>query len=421
MSEYQVLGVRTPRTDALLEASGQVVYGADISYPNMLYAAARYSDYAHARILSVDVSGAERSPGVRAVITAKDVPVNRFGYKFQDQPVLADDKVYCKQDAIAVVAAETEAQAQLAAEKIRVEYEPLTPVLDAVEGMKDQVLVHEGSSNIVARIRIRKGDTQAGFAASDKIVEEELTTQKVEHVPLEPHVALSELRPDGQLVITTSTSRAFAYITQLLKILQLDMTQLRVLTPAVGGAFGGKNDVSLEPWVALLTLKTGRPVKMVFSRKEEFYSTVRHPYRMKYRTGLKKDGTILARKIEIISNSGPYVCLGKDTLTKASVHAAGPYNIPNISVDSYLVYTNTALGGAMRGFGVPQVAFAHEVHTDTIAHELGMDPVEFRRKNLFFERGEGATGQLLDSRAMRATFERALELAAHTERRGAQA
>ena len=148
---------------------------------------------------------------------------------------------------------------------------------------------------------------------------------------------------------------------------------------------------------------------------------MRHPYRMKYRTGLKKDGTILARKIEIISNSGPYVCLGKDTLTKASVHAAGPYNIPNISVDSYLVYTNTALGGAMRGFGVPQVAFAHEVHTDTIAHELGMGPVEFRRKNLFFERGEGATGQLLDSRAMRATFERALELAAHTERRGAQA
>lgn len=410
MNEYEILGVRTPRTDALLEASGEVVYGADIFRPNMLYAATYYSDYAHAKILSVDTSEAEKCPGVCGVITAKDVPVNSFGYKFQDQPVLAGEKVFCKQDAIAVVAAETEAQAQAAAAKIRVEYEPLTPILDPVAAMDDKILVHEECSNVVAHIKIRKGDVEAGFAASDRIIEEEFSTQKVEHVPLEPHVALAEISADGQLIVTTSTSRAFAYITQMLRILKMDMTQLRLITPPVGGAFGGKNDVSLEPWVALLAMKTGRPVKMVFTRKEEFYSTLRHPYLMKYKTGMKNDGTIMARQIQIISNSGPYVCLGKDTLTKASVHAAGPYNIENVSVDSYLVYTNSALGGAMRGFGVPQVAFAHEVHTDTIAHELGIDPVEFRRKNLFFDRGKSPTGQLLDTRAMRATFEKALQM-----------
>lgn len=415
MSSYEVLGVRTPRTDAMLEASGEIIYGADMFRPNMLYAAACYSEYAHAKILSVDTSEAERSPGVQTVITAKDVPCNRFGVKFADQPVLADDKVRCKQDPIAVVAAETEAQAQAAAAKIKVSYEPLTPVLDPFEGMKDEVLVQD-KTNIAAHIKIRKGDVEEGFAQSDVIVEEEFSTQKVEHTPLEPHVALAEFMPDGQLVITTSTSRAFAYITQLLRILQLDMTQLRVLTPPVGGAFGGKNDVSLEPWVALLAIKTGRPVKMVFSRKEEFYSTLRHPYKMKYKSGLAKDGRILARKIEIVSDSGPYVGLGKDTLTKASVHAAGPYNIPNISVDSYLVYTNTAVGGAMRGFGVPQVAFAHEVHTDTIARKLGIDPVEFRRMNLFYDWGHAATGQMVDSRPLRQTFERALELAGSEEK-----
>lgn len=409
LSKFEVLGVSVPRTDALLEASGEVVYGADIVRPHMLHAAACYSSYAHAKILSVDTSEAEACPGVRAVITAKDVPCNRFGVKFQDQPVLADDKVRCMQDPIAVVAAETEQQAQYAASKVHVSYEPLVPVLDPMEGMKDQVLVQDGS-NVVAHIKIRHGDVDAGFAASDYVLEETFCTQKVEHVPLEPHVALAELASDGQLVVTTSTSRAFAYITQMLKILKMDMTQLRLVTPPVGGAFGGKNEVSLEPWVALLTLKTGRPVKMVFSRKEEFYSTLRHPYRMTYKSGFTRDGALLARQIEIISDCGPYVGLGKDTLTKASVHAAGPYNIPNVRVDSYLVYTNTAVGGAMRGFGVPQVAFAHEVHTDAIARKLGMSPVEFRRKNLFFDRGQAPTGQLLDSRPLRATFERALEL-----------
>lgn len=409
MSRYEVLGVRTPRTDAMLEASGEIIYGADIVRPNMLHAAACYSKYAHAKILSVDTTQAQKCPGVKAVITAKDVPCNRFGVKFQDQPVLADDKVRCMQDPIAVVAAETEAQAQYAAEKVHVEYEPLTPVLDPIVAMQDEVLV-QADTNIAAHIKLRKGNVEEGFARSDYILEEDFSTQKVEHLPLEPHVALAELTPDGQLIVTTSTSRAFAYITQMLRILKIDMTKLRILTPPVGGAFGGKNDVSLEPWVALLTLKTGRPVKMVFSRKEEFFSTLRHPYQMHYKSGFTKDGEILARKIQIISDSGPYVGLGKDTLTKASVHAAGPYNIPNICVDSYLVYTNTAVGGAMRGFGVPQVAFAHEVHTDEIARKVGMDPVEFRLMNLFYDRGEAATGQLLDSRPLRKTIERALEL-----------
>ena len=412
------VGKRIPRLDACLEASGEVMYGDDLTRPGMLYAAAHYSMYSHAKILSVDTAEAEQMPGVRGVITAKDVPFNRFGISHIDQPVLADDKVRCMGDAIAVVAAESPEIAKKAAERIHVTYEPLEAVLDPITALEPSAPLIQGDSNLAAHIKIRKGDVEKGFAQADYILEDEYTTQKVEHMPLEPHVALAEVMSDGQLVITTSTSRPFSYITNLVEILQLDMSQLRIVTPPVGGAFGGKNDVSLEPWVALLAMKTARPVKMTFSRKEEFIaSTLRHPYRMKYKTGYQKNGDIVARQIEIISDSGPYVGLGKATLTKASVHAAGPYNIPNIKVDSYLVYTNTAVGGAMRGFGVPQVCFAHECHTDHIAHELGMDPVEFRKHNLFYDVGIAATGQALDSRALRRTLDRALELDAQGTKR----
>lgn len=423
MGSDGALGKRIPRLDAPLEASGELIYGDDIARPGMLYAAAHYSSYSHAKILSVDCTKAEQMPGVHGVITARNVPFNRFGISHIDQPVLADDKVRCMGDAIAVVAAETPQLAKEAAAQIQVSYEPLEPVLDPIRALEPSAPLVQSESNLAAHIKLRKGDVEWGFAHSDYILEDEYTTQKIEHMPLEPHVALAEVMADGQLVITTATSRPFSYITNLVEILQMDMSQLRIVTPPVGGAFGGKNDVSLEPWVALLAIKTGRPVKMTFSRKEEFIaSTLRHPYRMKYKTGYQKNGDILARQIEIISDSGPYVCLGKATLTKASVHAAGPYNIPNIKVDSYLVYTNTAVGGAMRGFGVPQVCFAHECHTDHIAHTLGMDPISFRKHNLFYDTGIAATGQALDSRALRKTLDRALELDAQTtEQLGGQA
>jgi CO/xanthine dehydrogenase Mo-binding subunit len=180
----------------------------------------------------------------------------------------------------------------------------------------------------------------------------------------------------------------------------------------VGGGFGGKNEISMEAHIALLAMKTGQPVKMVYTREDEFEaSTVRHPYLTRYKSGLKRDGTLMARQVEIISASGAYVSWGESTLTKAAVHAAGPYRIPHVTIDGYLVYTNTPVGGAMRGFGVPQLGFAYEVHMDTIAAAMGLDPLEFRLKNLLVDGSSLPTGQVLDAVTARECVKRAVELA----------
>lgn len=407
----RIIGQRLPRHDAALQVTGKLEYGEDLVRPNMLHAKALYAKYPHATIKRIDAGGAWEVPGVEGIITHKDVPVNRFGLSHKDQPVLADDKVRSWGDAIAVVAATTPEAASAALEKIKVEYEPLPVICDPLTAMQDgSTLVHEGT-NIAAHLKIRHGDVEQGFAQADVVVEEVFTTQRVEHCHLEPHVALAEVEKDGRIVIWTSTGRPFQYVTQLARILNLSMNQVAVKVPAVGGGFGGKNEVTIEPWVALLAKQTGKPVRMVWSRQEEFFvSTVRHPYRMRYKSGLTKDGRIVAREIEIISDSGAYVGLGKATLTKAAIHAAGPYRIDHVKIDAYLVYTNNIAAGAMRGFGVPQVCFAHECHTDTLAQKVGLDPVDFRKRNLFDERGIMPTGQEINAHALRTTFARALEL-----------
>lgn len=408
---YRMIGKRIPRHDALLQVTGKVEYGEDLVRPNLLHAKALYAKYAHAKIKSIDTSLAWESPGVEGIITSKDVPVNRFGLSHKDQPVLADDKVRHGGDALAVVAATTPQEASAALKKIKVEYEPSAIIHDPLEAIKDNGLFVHEDTNIAAHIKIRYGDVEKGFEQSDVVVEEIYNTQRVEHCHLEPHIALAEVEKDGRVVIWASTGRPFQYAAQLARILDLSMNQFTVKVPSVGGGFGGKNEVTIEPWVALLAKQTKKPVKMVYSRQEEFFaSTVRHPYRMRYKSGLNKEGLIVAREIEIISDSGAYVGLGEATLTKAAIHAAGPYQIENVKIDGYLVYTNNIAAGAMRGFGVPQVCFAHECHTDTLAEKAGLDPVEFRNRNLYRERGTMPTRQEIHSNALRSTFARALEL-----------
>jgi CO/xanthine dehydrogenase Mo-binding subunit len=413
-----VIGKRLQREDAKLQVTGKLIYGDDLNRPNVLVAKALYSKYCHAEIISVDISKALKSPGVEAIITAKDVPNNRFGLSHKDQPVLADDKVRHLGDAIAVVAATNNQAAEEALKKIEVKYKVLPPVLDPKKALKDNtVLVHE-ESNLAAHVKIRHGNVEEAFKQADIIVEEEFTTQRVEHCHLETHVSLAEFDNDGTLIIWTSTGRPFQHASQIARILKLSMNDFKVKVPAVGGGFGGKNEVNIEPWVALLAKKTGKPVKMVWSREEEFFaSTIRHPYYMRYKSGLDKSGKILAREIEIISDNGAYVGLGKATLTKAVIHAAGPYNIENVKIDGYLVYTNNIAGGAMRGFGVPQVCFAHECHTDTLAEKVGLDAAEFRKLNLFQKSGMMPTGQEINSKPLMATFTRALELSNWHQRR----
>lgn len=399
--EFQVIGKSIPRHDVLLQVTGKLTYADDIVLPNMLFAKALRSKYPHARLLAVDVSKATRMPGVKGIITARDFVANRWGFTHLDQPALVDDKVRYIGDPIAVVAATSPDEAEEAVNEIRVDYEELPAVFDPFEAMKpDSPKIH-GDSNVATHLKIRRGDVEQGFRESDLVIEETYKTQMVEHAHIEPHAAVAQADPTGKVTVWSSVQRPFLVAADLARLLGLPMNRVRVVATPVGGGFGGKNEITVEPFVALLAMKTQRPVKMVYTREEEFQaSTVRHPYVMTYRSGVKKDGTIVARHIRIVSDSGAYVSWGESTLTKASVHAAGPYRIPNVWVDSFLVYTNNPVGGAMRGFGVPQVAFAYECHTDTLARELGMDPYDFRMKNIIVDGSSMPTGQVLTGVAL---------------------
>lgn len=418
MRTFETIGVSMPRTDARQQVTGRLVYGEDVYRENMLYAAAKYSDEMHAKILSIDTSEAERMPGVKAVITHRDVPVNMNGsgiYGVFDQPVLAADKVCYRGDAIAVVAAETKDQARQAAAAVKVSYEPLRPMFTVEEALApDAPPIHPEwfDSNISHHLKIRNGDWgEHMFDGCYRIEEHTYRTQKVDHAPIEPHVALAELMPDGQIVITTSTSRPFNYVGVMTNILQMPATRIRIRSEAVGGAFGGKNEIMLEPWVALLAMKTGRPVKMVFTREEDLNtSTVRHAYRMTYKTGVSRDGRLMANEVQIYADSGAYLALGNSTMLKAIVHACGPYTVPNVKADAYLVYTNSLVGSSMRGMGVPQVCYAMESQMDLLAKSLGISPEEIRRINLFGDLGEMPNGQFSFSPGARKSYERAWEI-----------
>ncbi len=406
-----IVGQRLPRHDAVLQVTGRAQYGIDLVRPGMLHARLLRSRHPHARLLDLDTSRARAQPGVAAVITAGDVPNNRFGFTHLDQPVLVEDRVRYRGDPIAAVAATSLEAAERALSLIRVSYKPLPGVFDPLAAMApDAPRIHaQAESNLAAHIKIRYGDVEQGWPECDEVVEETVKTQMVEHCHLEPHAALAEMDPGGVMTLHSSVQRPFLIASDLGKILGMPLNRLRVVATGVGGGFGGKNEISLEPYACLLALKTGRPVKIIYTREEEFQATtVRHPYIVKFRSGVKRDGTLVARQVEIISDTGAYVSWGESTLTKACIHAAGPYCIPNVKIDGYLVYTNNNVGGAMRGFGVPQLGFAYECHTDTLAARLGMDPLEFRLKNILVDGASLPTGQILETVALKDTLRAAV-------------
>ena len=409
---FSVIGKSVPRIDAALQVTGEDRYGEDYFRSDMLWAKALRSNHAHAKILNIDTSRARQHAGVEAVITSKDILHNRFGITHLDQPILADDKVRYFGDAVAVVAATSLEAAQEALEVIKVDYEPLPGVFDPIEALKPDAPKVHGDSNLANETKIRYGDILQGWEESDVIIEERITTQAEEHVQLEPHAAYAELNSSGELLIVTSSQRPFLIAQDVGRALEIPTHKLRVITSAVGGGFGGKNEITIEPYVAILALKTRKPVKMAFTREDEFISsTIRHPYIMTYKSGIKNDGTLVAREVNIISDAGAYVSSGTATLQKASIHAAGPYRIPHIAVYGRLVYTNNPVGAAMRGFGVTQLGFAYEVHMDTVAAEINMDPVDFRLKNLFVDNCSLPTGQVVEVVTLTGCLEHAVSLA----------
>jgi len=405
------VGQRATRPDGRLHGLGQTKYIDDIAFPGMLHAKIKRAGVASARIVRVDTSAAEAMPGVMAVLTGREIPVNSFGPSFQDQPVLADERVFHAGDGVAAVAAVTEQIALDAIDKIKVEYEPLPAVFDPVEAMQERApRVHGPNSNIYATKVIKRGDPDRGFAASAHVFERQFRTQMVEHVPLEPHATIADWDANGRVTLWSTLGRITLGRTDIARTLKMPVNRIRVVGTIVGGNFGGKNEITQEPVLALLSKKTGRPVKGVFSRREEFISTTtRHPFIMDYKTGVDKEGRIIARKVRLVLDGGAYCSWSETTLGKACILAPGPYNIDNVHVEAFVVYTNKTMTGAMRGFGAPQVCFAYESHMDDIAAALGIDPLEIRLRNAFGEGSISPTGQVLHSVVVRDSLLKAAE------------
>ena len=394
----KVIGQSLPRIDAWEKVTGQARYPGDFSMPGMLHAKVVWSEYPHARVRLIDTSKAEALPGVVKVITYRDVPVNEYGINIRDQPVLIaqGDKVRWVGDRIAIIVAETEEIAEQARRLIKVDYEPLPVVTDPREAMKPGApLVHDerGDTNILHHIRIRKGDMEAGFAQADVIVEGYYITPHVEHAYLQPEAGLGYIDEEGRITVIADAQWSHDDLHQIAHTLNLPQDQLREIVPAVGGAFGGREDMYIQHLLALCAYVVRRPVKIVFSREESVCRTgKRHPFYLRHRWGATRDGKLTAVEIEGISDAGAYASTSIPVLSNATSFFAGPYVVPNAKIDGYTVYTNNAVTMAMRGFGATQPPVAYEQQMDKVAEKLGVDPVELRLKNLFEEGSVAVTG-----------------------------
>jgi CO/xanthine dehydrogenase Mo-binding subunit len=398
----KVVGQRLARQEAKGLVSGRVRYVGDIYLHGMLHVKAKLSPYPNARILSIDTSRAEAHPGVIAVVTHEDVPNNRHGIFTPDQPVLADEFVRHIGEPIAAVAAVDEITAADAVELIDVQFEPLEPLLDALAGLEPGAPeAHEGGNLApvneggAREQHIRKGDVEAGFAEADIIVESEFTTQVREHAPMETHASVAEVDGTGKVTIHSCSQAPHLHQISICSILNLPYHRVRLAGGRVGGGFGSKNDLCIDHITALLALKTQRPVKWLWTREEECLLSSKDQAfaRLKFRSGVKQDGTIVAREVEAVRDNGAYTIFGvPDAVTKVGVYAPGPYKIPSYHYKGQVVFTNKPSAGAMRGYNVADAHYACEAHTDEIADALGIDPMAFRWRTFVDEGDESSTG-----------------------------
>jgi CO/xanthine dehydrogenase Mo-binding subunit/aerobic-type carbon monoxide dehydrogenase small subunit (CoxS/CutS family) len=410
------------RPDNLDKVLGKTRYGADLNLPDMLYGAVLRSKYPKAEIVSLDVEAALETEGVRAVMTAGDVPCNKIVTKFGQTAevggfegttsVLAEGKVEYLGQAIALVAAESPAIAEKATRLIKVTYRELAGVFDPIEAMSPEAPPVAGGSggNVISTYRLRKGDVEEGFRQSDIVVENTFKTGFVDHAYLETESGVAWLEPDGTVTIRVST-QVVEHAREVAQILGMLPERVRVIPSPVGGAFGGKEDMTVEPYLGLLAWKTGRPVKMVYSREESILTqTKRHPFIFKYRTGAKKDGTLVALQIEAISDAGGLVLLSPWVLIAAMIGATGPYRVDHVSIDGRSVLTNNPPTSAMRGFGVPQACFAYESQLEAVSRALGIDSITLRKKNYLRQGDTLGTGEVVKHFvALPLALEKALE------------
>ncbi|MBT3190249.1 MAG: xanthine dehydrogenase family protein molybdopterin-binding subunit [Anaerolineae bacterium] len=388
-----IIGKSLPRIDARSKVIGETQYSGDITMPNMAYMKVLFARRPHALIKNIDTSKAEGLEGVIAVFTAKDVPVNEYGLQIPDQPVLCDKVVRFVGDHVAVVVAESEKIADQARKKIVVEYEDLPVVTDPRESAKpDAMLLHaDKESNIVQAHKIRKGDVEAGFAQAEVIIEDEMQTPFQEHAYLQPEAGVAYMDDDGRLVVKAAGQWLKEEQEQVAHSLGLPEEKVRIIHPAIGGAFGGREDISVQIVLGLAAMRLSekgidRPVKIIWTREESIIGhSKRHPFYFKTRWGATKDGKIVAAEVDATSDAGAYMYTSNKVLGNATLMTTGPYEIPNVKVDTRSVYTNNIPTGALRGFGAPQGAFVAEMMVNKLAEALEMDPVELRMKNILHE------------------------------------
>jgi CO/xanthine dehydrogenase Mo-binding subunit len=403
-----VVGRSVPRHDARDKVAAATAYAADWALPGMLHAAVLRSPYPSARIVKLDTTRAWALPGVAVVLIAKDVPRNTLATDVPGQTtsvgplratlhVLAEDRVRHQGEPVALVAADTLEQARTAVEAIDVDYEP-TPGVFAPEAAlaPGAPRVHE-AGNLLAHWRIARGDLGAAFARADVVVEGEYTTQLVDAAYLEPESGVAWIDSDGVITIRLST-QVIEHFRDVAEVLQVAQNRVRVIGTYLGGGFGGKEDVTVEVYLGLLALKTGRPVKMVWTRAESLLSRAkRHPYRMRYRTGALATGEIVAQQIDLIADAGAYAYLSALVLLYSTVTAAGPYRTPAVEVEARVAYTNNPPTSAMRGFGAMQTVFGYESQVDRVARALRLDPLEVRRANALRRGDTLPVGQVIET------------------------
>ena len=423
------VGRSLPRIEAREKVTGRAEYTHTMRLPGMLHAKIFRSTVAHGRIKSIDTSAAKQVAGVYRVITSEDVrkviPEPYYGPAFHDQPILAIDKVHFVGEPVAVVLAADPHVADEAAQLIVAEYEELPAVFDEIEAAENKTLVHEElrpagtfadlkhlkgrkGTNVALDFKLRRGDVDKAFAGAAHVFEHTFRTQKVLHLALEPFASIADWKETGVTIYSASQGPSFVR-TEIARLLGWPENRVRIKVPYLGGGFGSKLYIKMEALATALSMIVRRPVKVALTMEEQFYTITKHPSTFRIKTGLDDSGRITARKCEVYWNGGAYADVGPRVTQKSGFTASGPYDIDNVWIDSYALYTNLPPAGALRGFGIPQLVWAYESHTDMIARALELDPIEFRRKNIVREGRRHATGTVLEDAKVEIALNRVAE------------
>jgi putative selenate reductase molybdopterin-binding subunit len=417
------IGSRMVRGDAVEKVTGRAVYAEDVRLPRMIHGVLLRSPHAHAKILSIDTTEALKLPGVKAVVSGRDIEMGYFGYEVHDLKIFALDKVRFVGEPVAAIAATTADIAREAASKVKVAYEVLPAVFDPEEALSENApLVHddvneyahdwesERSGNLCYKLELTEGDLDKGFEESDQIIEGTYETPEAHPGSIEPHSSTAMVDPSGRITIWTTTQKPFVFASYLADALQRPISTFKIVPTHIGGGFGGKLFPCLEPYAVVLAEQSGRPVQMTLTREEEMTTTLlRHPSKVELKTGVKQDGTLVAHRVRMLFNTGAFGPYGPNTAALASLMASGPYRIPNLEITGLIAYTNNVPNGSVRCPGGPQMAFAVETHLEKVARAIGMDGLAFRLKNAWENGDMTCAGQELDSVSIRECLQKAAD------------